>query len=158
VSVKRIILALSLAIAAIFPAQARLGEDEADTTTRYGPLLVAYNAGELGYPYRTLTFNHAGFVIITQFIGSGCDMVCFRKPNGEALAEDDIDLLLKSEAAGQKWSRSQLVSIDLLWDRPDGAMARYDVAKHALAFCSQRYIQTEDARRKAAQKRQLENL
>jgi hypothetical protein len=155
---KRAVLALAFAAAAAFPAQARLGENEADTTARYGPLLAAYNAGEQGFPYRTLSFFHAGYVIVAQFIGSGCDMVCFKKPNGEALTEDEIDLLLKSEAGGKNWSRSQLVSIDLLWDRPDGAMARYDVAKHALAFCSPRYLKADDARRKADQKRQLENL
>jgi len=156
--VKRTLLALALAAAAIFPAQARLGENESETTARYGPLVAAYNAGEQGYPYRTLAFQHAGYVIIAQFLGSSCDMVCFQKPGGEAMTEDDIDLLLKSESDEGKWSRSPLVSTDLIWDRPDGAMARYDTARHALAFCSQRYIQTDDARRKTDQKRQLDNL
>ena len=149
---------LALVAWAILPAHARLGENESETTARYGPLLAAYNAGEQGYPYRTLAFQHAGYVIITQFLGSTCDMVCFQKPGGEAMTEDDIDLLLKSESDEGKWSRSQLVSTDLIWDRPDGAMARYDTAKHALVFCSQRYIQTDDARRKTDQKRQLDNL
>ncbi len=155
---RRAVLILVLAVTAAFPLQARLGETEPETIARYGPATGAYDAGTSGYPYRTLTFNHAGYTIIAQFIEDTCAMVCFQKPDGAALTPDELDLLLKAQAQGQPWSRSNLVSADVIFDLPDGAMARYDTTKHALVFCSARYIEATDAARKAAEKRQLENL
>jgi hypothetical protein len=155
--VRRAILILAL-VAAALPARARLGETEAESIARYGPVVGAYDAGTPGYPYRTLTFAHAGYTIIVQFMGGACAMVCFQKPDGSALTPDELDLLLKAQAEGQAWSRSNLVSSDVIFDRPDGAMARYDTAQHALLFCSARYVEATDAHRKADEKKQLENL
>jgi hypothetical protein len=154
----RPLLLFALGAFAAIPVEARLGETEAATIARYGPAVGTYEAGHPGYAYRTLTFNHAGFVIIVQFIGADCEMVCFQKSDRSEFTPDDLDLLLKTESDGQAWVRSKLVSIDLIWDRPDGAMARYDTQAHALAFCSAKYLEASGARRSAAEKQKLESL
>ncbi len=154
---QRAVLILVLAVT-ILPAQARLGETEAQSIARYGPAVGTYDADTSGYPYRTLTFAHAGYTIVAQFMGSACEMICFQKADGSAFTPDELDLLLKAQAEGQAWSRSNLVSADVIFDRPDGAMARYDTAKHALLFCSAKYVHATDAQRKADEKKQLESL
>ena len=154
---RRAVLILALA-AAVLPLRARLGETEPQSLARYGPALHVYEPGTSGYAYRTLTFNHAGYTIIAQFIGGTCEMVCFQKADGSALTPDELDLLLKAQAEGQTWARSNLVSADVIFDRPDGAMARYDTARHALAFLSAKYIEIANAKQKADEKRQLDNL
>ncbi len=75
---RRAILLLAIITLAAFPLRARLGETEPETIARYGPATGAYDAGTVGYPYRTLTFSHAGYTIIAQFIGDTCAMVCFQ--------------------------------------------------------------------------------
>jgi hypothetical protein len=154
----RLPLVLALAACTLLPARARLGESEAESIARYGPATGTYNAGTPDYFYRTLTFQHAGFSITEEFIGSTCELICFQKPDGSALDEGTLDLLLRSESAGRAWARSDLLSTDLLWTRPDGAQARYDTARHAFAVCSAVYLQAEAQRKRLDQAHQLDNL
>jgi hypothetical protein len=141
----------------VLPVRARVGESETQSIARYGPPTATVETGE-GHPYRTLTFSHAGYLITTQFLGGTCALICFQKPGGAEFGEDDLDLLLKSEADGQAWARSALVSIDLIWNRPDGAMARYDTAHHAFAVCSAAYLKAEQQRKGAEKARKLNDL
>lgn len=154
----RLLLVLALAACNLLPARARLGESEAESIARYGPATGDYQAGSPDYFYRTLTFQHAGFSIVEEFIGSTCEMICFQKPDGSALDEDTLDLLLRAESGGGAWTRSDLVSTDLLWTRTDGAQARYDTARHAFAVCSAIYLQAESERKRQEQAHRLDNL
>jgi hypothetical protein len=155
---RRTFIILTLALLVACPVRARLGETEEQSIARYGPLAGAYNPAEHGCDYRTLAFNHEGYSILAMFIGGRCEMVVFQKADKSALDSDELDLLLKAESDDQKWSRSSLVSIDLLWDRPDGAVARYDTAKFAFTVFSAKFRQADRARQKIVDKQKLENF
>jgi hypothetical protein len=139
-------------------AHARLGETEEQTVARYGPVAATYNPGEHDAAYRTLAFNKNGYLILTAFMGPTCEMVCFRKEDKSALGWDDLDFILKAESQDRKWLRSNLVTIDVIWDRDDGAIARYDTAKFVLAVFSVKFEQAEQGRLKSDEQRKLESF
>jgi hypothetical protein len=140
------------------PVHARLGESEQETIARYGPLVAAYNPGQQNASYRTLAFNKNGYLILAIFIDSRCELVIFRKDDQGEFSRDDLDLILEANSNGQKWTPTPLASTDVFWDRPDGAMARYDTAGHALAICSDTYMRAESFRRKVERQKVLENF
>ncbi len=150
-------LSFLLLLLLALPAQARLGENEQQTIARYGPLLAAYDPGQQN-AYRTLAFNKNGYLTLALFIDGTCQMIVFRKTDQGAFARDDLDLILTANGNGQKWSPAPLASDDIFWDRPDGAMARYDTANHALAVCSDTYLRAESFRRKVERQKVLESF
>jgi len=151
------IVLLILSLLLFLPADARLGENEQQTIARYGPLLATYDPGEQN-AYRTLAFNKNGYLTLALFIDGTCQMVVFRKTDKGAFSRDDLDLILTANDNGQKWSPAPLASEDVFWDRPDGAMARYDTANHALALCSDTYLRAESFRRKVERQRVLDSF
>jgi hypothetical protein len=152
------LLVLALALGSALPLHARLGETEAQSIARYGAATATVDADQGPNPYRTLKFFHAGYAITAQFLDGKCALICFQKPEDAEFSADDLDLLMKSEVDGKAWVRSALVSIDLIWNRPDGAMARYDTTNHAFAFCSAAYLRAEQTRKSAVKARQLNDL
>jgi hypothetical protein len=140
------------------PAWARLGENEAQTTARYGPRVEMFNAGEQGCNYRTLAFTTDEFHIVALFIDGICEAVVFQKLDQSAPDPDELDLILKSNSNGFKWQPSNLISDDKLWDRDDGALARYDTVKHTLGIYSSTYLRAESFRKKMAEKKKADGF
>jgi hypothetical protein len=156
VLVRRAVLLLAF-VAVVLPARARLGETEAQTIARYGPPgTLAPGEAQLGY--RTLAFDKNGYRILAVFIGPTCELLAFRRPDQSPLDPDEVELMLTANNNGHTWTASSLISRDQIWDRDDGARARYDSIKHVLVVCSAAYLRAEPDRRQTDRQKQLEGF
>jgi hypothetical protein len=139
------------------PAWARLGETEDQCVSRYGAAIKTIQAGEKG-PYKSLIFLKNEYYLAVEFIDGKAGLIYFTKAGRPDLSDNEIQVLLDANSGGQKWTKSDQVSINPLWTRDDGAIAQYKTLEKTLALYSKEMLAAMEQAKRDAEKRNLEAL
>jgi hypothetical protein len=153
----RHLLIVVLFALALIPARARLGETQDQCNQRYGtPLKVVEAGGD--FNYRTVFYMKNGYTICASFINGVCAMLYVAKADNSELSDNEQEALLAASSEGKKWTKADIISMQTVWNRDDGAKAQYEPLKHTLMFLSKAYMAAETERAKVEENKKLQGL
>ena len=128
-----------LFIIATLPAFARLGETEDQCVARYGPVVLRdTDSSPLKLPL--LAFAKNGFTFGALMLNAKVGLLTIQKTDKSSFSDNELDLFLAANSAGQKWIRSDDISVNQDWVRDDGAKAEYNPFAHTFGFASKEYL------------------
>jgi len=150
-----------LAVMLFLPACvfARIGETPAQCETRYGKAFKTDTDSGMSF------FRKGGFLIMVGFHQGKAGLVSYRKEetdildNAKEMSDNEIETLLKANGGNKKWKKREIISMDKEWQTEDGTLfAQYMTMQNYLTVVTKEYIEREDAKKKAKEKKDLEGL
>lgn len=140
-------------------AFARIGETAAQCDVRYGKAIKEVKEDN------QVVFRKGGFLMVVQFYQGKADLFMYRKEETDALgqgakiSDNEIETLLKANGGDKKWKKREIISMNEEWQTEDGALlAQYKAFDNMLIIATKGYIEREDAKTKAKEKKQLEGF
>lgn len=118
---------------------ARIGESEAQLTTRYGKSIGDVPTQAFG---TVRGFLSQRYLVGVAFVNGVSDMEMFSKADQSELTPQELEDFMKFHGEGIGWRPFLADQIGWKrWHRQDGAMvALYDVNRHFLYVCSQKFF------------------
>jgi len=142
----------------LIPAQARLGETESQCIRRYGPVLSRISISNPGMTLPELGFVKNGYAFFITFFNGKVGLMTVQKTDQSELSDNEIDLLLTADSAGQKWLKQPIISPKIYWQRDDGSLAQYNPINHMLTLTSSEYINAKEAAKKSEEAKRMHDF
>jgi len=129
----------------ILPANARLGETEAQCVVRYGPVLDRATSQEAGIALPLLSFTKNGYMFDATMLKGKVAHLVIQKADSAEFSDNEVAIFLTSNSAGQKWTEQVDTPTKPRWLRDDGSEAEYDRLHHWITLSSKDYLVAKEA-------------
>lgn len=124
------------------PAHARIGENEAQITKRYGKALQVIHTGAI----TSRKYEFKGFTIMVSFDDKGVSRCeTYRKIDSSAMRDGEIDVLLAANAGGSQWSKPRNSGVDKVYGTDDDKFAAYKTFQKSLTITTLPFLEVVDS-------------
>lgn len=141
--VRAVGLMLLVTLAMAGPGWARLGENQVQFSTRYGPprsLQGQTNLIQALQPNCTQVYDSQGWVLTATFVAGQADQVDYIKPGGQYSAQE-IQAVLQAEAGGGRWYQIDGNN----WTNSNGSVCQKPMWEPCLRVRSARLVRRQQA-------------
>lgn len=119
----KILMFAFLGLGLVATASARIGEDQAQMTKRYGvPREDRGNKNATVKANCTKTYDAQGWTLETHFADGAADAIVYRRNDGKPMQAPEIQSILDAESGGGKWTKVR----EGVWSNSNGTSAGYD--------------------------------
>ncbi len=146
------VIALAVAVAS---ASARIGETLEECQARYGKPVSAAKPGEM------VAFYKDDIFLGVSFFEGKADLIIFTKKAGQRtvhFTDEEIEMLLKANGHGQKWSKVPGSALKARWITDDGSVAAESDPEGELTMMTRAHIERSNAVRKSQAEKSLKGF
>jgi hypothetical protein len=148
---RKLLAFITLTILLPAVAHARLGETEDQCVARYGAVFARTTADEFGMALPMLVFLKNGYKLGVVLLDGKAGLTLISKSDDTDFSDNEVELLLTADSAGQKWAKQSVISVKEVWLRDDGAKAQHDPLAKSLTLYSKDFEIAVDNSQKDAE-------